>query len=81
MTRVDPAESCVIRSTERLDCFNLQFNFQANKWLVIKHATSQNHPIPPATSQSHPQPSKSTHNLPKPAKSWHIFLSQLKGTM
>ena len=35
--------------------------------LVIKHATSQNHPESPKTTQNQPQPPTTTQNQPQPS--------------
>ena len=41
------------------------------KWVILKYATTHNHPQPPSTTHSHPQPSTTTLNHPQPSTTIH----------
>ena len=48
--------------------------------LVIKHATTQNHPKPFTASRNHLKPAKTSHNYPKPVTTTQNHLKPAKPT-
>ena len=45
-------------------------------WVILKYATTYNHPQPSITTHNHPQPPTTTHNHPQPSTTTHNY-SQL----
>ena len=42
--------------------------------VILKYATTCNHPQPPTAIHNHPQPSKINHNHPQPSTTTHSHL-------